>query len=61
MKTPSTPSVLFRLCDDALIVANTGEPFTREGVIAICHLHLSSKDKDTLFQERVFIKENCVV
>ena len=58
MKTPSTPSVLFRLCDDALIVANTGEPFTREGVIAICHLHLSSKDKDTLFQERVFIKEN---
>ena len=58
MKNPSTPSVLFRLCDDALIVANTGAPFTREGVIAICHLHLSSKDKDTLLQERVFIKEN---
>ena len=58
MKNTSTPSVLFRLCDDALIVANTGAPFTREGVIAICHLHLSSKDKDTLLQERVFIKEN---
>ena len=58
MKNTSTPSVLFRLCDDALIVANTGAPFTREGVIAICHLDLSSKDKGTLLQEGVFTKEN---
>ena len=35
--------VLFHLTDDALIVANSGEPFTREGVIAVCHMHLSEK------------------
>ena len=43
MKNASTPSVLFRLCDDALIVANTGAPFTREGVISICYTFLSAK------------------
>ena len=32
--------VLFHLTDDALIVANSGAPFTREGVIAVCHMHL---------------------
>lgn len=35
--------VLFRLCDDALIVANTGAPFTRRGVISVCYAHLSEK------------------
>ena len=37
--------VLFHLTDDALIVANSGEQFTRNGVIAICHMHLSEKMK----------------
>ena len=37
--------VLFYLTDNALIVANSGEQFTREGVIAICHMHLSEKMK----------------
>ena len=35
--------LLFHLTDDALIVANSGEQFTRKGVIAICHMHLSEK------------------
>lgn len=35
--------VLFRLRDDALIVANTGTPFTRRGVISVCYAHLSEK------------------
>ena len=35
-----TGKVLFRLTDDALIVANSGAAFTREGVISICHMHL---------------------
>ena len=35
--------VLFHLTDDALIVANSGAPFTRKGVIAVCHMHLSEK------------------
>ena len=38
-----TGKVLFRLTDDALIVANSGAAFTREGVIAVCHMHLSEK------------------
>ncbi len=36
-------SLLFILEDDALIVANTGRAFTREGVISICDMDLSSK------------------
>ena len=36
-------SILFRLTDDALIVANSGVPFQRAGVISVCHLHLSEK------------------
>lgn len=35
--------VLFKVCDDALIVANTGTPFTRKGVISICYSHVSEK------------------
>ena len=35
--------VLFKVCDDALIVANTGAPFTRKGVISICYSHSSEK------------------
>ncbi len=35
--------VLFHLTDDALIVANSGEAFTPEGVISICNMHLSEK------------------
>lgn len=35
--------VLFKVCDDALIVANTGTPFTPEGVISICYSHASEK------------------
>ena len=50
--------VLFHLTDDALIVANSGKAFTRKGVIAICHMHLSEKtgkpvdnyDKDDLIR-----------
>jgi len=38
--------ILFALESDALIVANTGEPFSREGVISICNMDLSSKDAD---------------
>ena len=56
MKNASTPSVLFRLCDDALIVANTGEPFTRKGVIAICYLHLSPKGSTP---PQGYSEENC--
>ena len=38
--------VLFHLTDDALIVANSGEPFIRKGVIAICHMHLGNKGEE---------------
>ena len=38
--------VLFHLTDDALIVANSGKPFTREGVIAVCHMHLGNKGEE---------------
>ncbi len=37
-------TVLFILKDDALIVANTGKEFSREGVISICNMNLSTKD-----------------
>jgi len=37
--------VLFKVCDDALIVANTGTPFTRKGVISICYSHSSAKSQ----------------
>ena len=36
---------LFKLTRDALIVANTGSPFSRQGVISICSAHLSEKGK----------------
>jgi len=36
---------LFKLTSDALIVANTGRPFSRQGVISICYAHLSEKGK----------------
>ena len=32
--------VLFRLTESALIAANSGAAFTREGVISVCHMHL---------------------
>ena len=35
--------VLFDLSDEALNVANSGQPFTREGVIGICASHISEK------------------
>ena len=35
--------LLFRLTPAALVCANTGVPFTREGVIAICAAHLGPK------------------
>ena len=38
-------SILFRVTGSALIVANTGKAFTREGIISLCHLHSSEKQK----------------
>ena len=35
--------VRFALSDDSLLVANTGTPFSRLGVISICAAHLSAK------------------
>lgn len=42
-KTTKGGKVLFRLTNEALIVANSGAPFSREGVIAVCHMRLSEK------------------
>lgn len=39
-------SVLFSLTDNALLVANSGRPFDRKGVISICSMDLSRKDAD---------------
>ncbi|MGR3914999.1 MAG: DUF3883 domain-containing protein [Gammaproteobacteria bacterium] len=36
--------ILFALEGDALIVANTGAPFSRTGIISVCNMDLSSKD-----------------
>ena len=36
-------SILFVIKDGALIAANTGAAFTREGVISVCHMDLSAK------------------
>lgn len=36
---------VFKLTSDALIVANTGRPFSRQGVISICYAHLSEKGR----------------
>ena len=41
-----TGKVLFRLTDDALIVANSGAAFTRAGVIAVCYSCLSPKSSN---------------
>ena len=38
--------ILFHVTDDALIVANSGAPFTREGVIAICYSCVSPKSNN---------------
>ena len=39
-------SILFDLGDDALIVANTGDGFSRKGVVSICNMDLSAKSVD---------------
>ena len=36
-------SILFRVTENALIVANTGKPFTPKGVISLCYMYLSGK------------------
>src|SRR6266508_2928858 len=36
-------SCLLKMENDALLVANTGQPFSRLGVIAICTSHLGTK------------------
>jgi hypothetical protein len=38
---------VFKITDDALIVGNTGRPFSRLGVISICSAHLSEKGRVT--------------
>ena len=43
MSSSAVSTILFRLTGDALIVANSGTPFQRAGVISVCHLHLSEK------------------
>jgi hypothetical protein len=40
-----TNECLFWLAADALVVANTGRPFTRAGVIAACASHLGDKHR----------------
>ena len=40
--------VELRLSNDALYCANQGEPFTREGLEAICHAYLSGKRGDEI-------------
>ena len=42
-KMTDAGKVLFHLTDDALIVANSGEGFTRKGVISICYSCISPK------------------
>ena len=48
--------ILFRLTDDALIVANSGMPFTRKGVIAVCHSCISPKSDNP--PDDTYCKEN---
>ncbi len=43
MSNQAKADVLFLLTSDCLAVANQGDPFTREGLRAICGTHLSSK------------------
>ena len=45
MQKQKLQSILFRVTENALIVANTGKAFTREGIISLCHLHSSEKQK----------------
>ena len=45
MQKQKLQSILFRVTESALIVANTGKAFTREGIISLCHLHSSEKQK----------------
>ncbi len=39
-------SILFDINDDVLIVANTGDGFSRKGVVSICNMDLSAKSVD---------------
>ncbi|WP_424946757.1 protein NO VEIN domain-containing protein [Candidatus Spongiihabitans sp.] len=39
-------SILFDIGDDVLIVANTGDGFSRKGVVSICNMDLSAKSVD---------------
>jgi len=50
--------VLFKICNDTLIVANTGAPFTREGVISICYLYPSEKDEKNKIEDDYECKKN---
>ena len=43
MQKQKLQSILFRVTESALIVANTGKPFTPEGVVSLCHLRVSEK------------------
>lgn len=39
-------SCLIKLDDNALLIANTGQPFSRLGVVSICASHLGTKQKE---------------
>ena len=53
-------AILFYLADDALIVANTGEEFSRKGVVSICNMDLSAKNenKDRMPQDGEYDENN---
>ena len=40
--------ILIKLTEKSLIIANTGEPFTAEGVISVCYTNLSAKSNDDI-------------
>ncbi len=42
----TTNSILFKLEDDVLIVASTGDGFSRTGVMSVCNMDLSNKSTD---------------
>ncbi len=44
---PDAGKCLIRLTEEALLVANTGQGFTRRGVVAICASHLGTKHNYT--------------
>ncbi len=41
--TDKTEEILLEVTDDALLVANSGRPFSHTGVISVCAYHLSDK------------------